>query len=304
MRGLRSELGFLVEQLLIALAALLPGRSYFYALRLLGRLHFFFVDLQPAADKLHAWMPSRCGRKEALRGLALHRLVDMADFYLTVFKGQRWFEGNVVIDAPANLGPGTSASAMMYTFHYGQGFWVLPYFRSLGWECAFLHLSPPLISQAPWGERLAAWFGHLRIAQVARLSNASAITTGGSRRRMRERLLDEQQAVLVMPDVPGMSELPSLPVILFDRPARFPAGTIELAINENVPVYIYTMVLDRRSGLRHLRICGPFEGDTPPKLADRLAGVLEEAIQSDPTGWHLWAWIDHFVCSDELKGAD
>lgn len=297
--GLGRELKCLAEQLLIALATLLPGRGYFYALRLFSRFHAWFVDLQPAADKLHAWLPAH-GRAEVVRGLALHRLVDMADFYLTLWHGRRWFERHVQVSGKLPVVvPEADRAAMMCTFHYGQGFWALPWFRQRGWQCAFLHLPPPPAAQAAWGGRLAAWLGHKRIAQVARLGGAKGIAVGGSMQRMRERFRKEHQAVLVMPDVPSSPEQPCLEVSLLGRRARFPAGAISLAAAEGVPVYIYTMALDRRSGLRHLQLHGPFQGDEPQVLAAHLAHYLDRALSQDPTAWHLWAWVDHFMYSEK-----
>lgn len=293
-QGLRGELKCLLEQLLVALATLLPGRGYFYALRLLSYLHPLFVDLQPAAERLLAWLPGQ-GGKAVLRGLALHRLMDMADFYLTLRHGARWFDRHVCIQGELPLAPKADFAAMMCTFHYGQGFWALPFFRRSGWNCSFLHLPPPPVTQVPWGGRFAAWLGHKRIAQVERLSGAPAIAVGGSMERMRSRFREERQAVLVMPDVPSNPEHPCLEVTLFGRRARFPAGAISLAASEGVPIYLYTMALDRQTGLRHLQIQDPIEGQTPQALAALMAQYLEQALRSDPTAWHLWAWIDHFI---------
>lgn len=298
LQGLRGELKCLLEQSLIALATLLPGRGYFHALRLLSHLHPLFVDLRPAADRLLSWLPGQQERRAVMLGLALHRLTDMADFYLTLRHGARWFDRHVCISGELPLASKANFAAMMCTFHYGQGFWALPAFKQRGWNCAFLHLPPPPVSRVPWGERFAAWLGHKRIAQVERLSGASAIPVGGSVERMRSRFREERQAVLVMPDVPSNPEHPCLEVTLFGRRARFPAGAISLAASEGVPIFLYTMALDRQSGMRHLQVHAPIQGLAPEALAVRIAQCLEQAIRQDPAAWHLWAWIDHFLYSE------
>lgn len=295
LQGLRSELKCLLEQLLVALATLLPGRGYFHALRLLSYLHPLFVDLQPAADRLQVWLPGQGKPRAVLHGLALHRLMDMADFYLTLRHGARWFDRHVHLKGDLPLAPTADFAAMMCTFHYGQGFWALPFFKKAGWNCAFLHLPPPPVKQVPWGGRFAAWLGYKRIAQVERLSGASAIAVGGSIERMRTRFRDERQAVLVMPDVPSSPEQPCLEVRLLGHRARFPAGAISLAASEGVPIYLYTMALDRQSGMRHLQLQGPIEAQSSEALAVQMAQCLERALRNDPTAWHLWAWIDHFM---------
>lgn len=119
-------------------------------------------------------------------------------------------------------------------------------------------------------------------------------------RRMRRRFAQEQQAVLVMPDVPSSPEQPSLEVSLLGRRARFPAGALSLAAAEGVPVYLYTMAVDRQSGQRLLEVQPPIRGETAEALAKRLAQCLDQALRRDPTAWHLWAWVDHFMYSETL----
>lgn len=119
-------------------------------------------------------------------------------------------------------------------------------------------------------------------------------------RRMRMRFAEERQAVLVMPDVPSSPEQPCLEVSLLGRRARFPAGAISLAAAEGIPVYPYTMALDPQSGQRLLQVQPPLVGETAEALAVRLAQCLDQALRRDPTAWHLWAWVDHFMYSETL----
>lgn len=295
--GLRQECRALLEHMLIVLVVVcLPGPLYVRGLRHLSRWHRCFVDLQPAAEKLRAAFPKRFSHEQALRALALHRLVDMADFYLSMLKSDRWFAREVRVsgDALVSAIPGRLAP-MLFTFHYGQGFWALRYFRDSGVPCSVLHLIPS--KGAPWGERFSSWIGRRRSAQIGRLAGGVGIAPGGAMTRMRESLHKLQVGIVVMPDVPPPPEIATLEVELLGISAKLPAGAITLAVEEQAPVYIYTMALCRRTGKRQLRIQGPYHEETPQKLAVRLAGVFGSALADDPTAWHLWPWVDTFLVS-------
>lgn len=295
--GLRQECRALLEHVLIVLVVLcLPGSLYVRGLGLLSRWHRYFVDLRPAAMKLQAAFPLRFSHEQALRALALHRLVDMADFYLSMLKGDRWFAREVRVSGDALVPVSSGGPApMLFTFHYGQGFWALRYFRDSGVPCSVLHLIPP--KGAPWGERFSSWIGRRRSLQIGRLAGGVGIAPGGAMTRMRESLHQLRVGIVVMPDVPPPPEMATLEVDLLGISAKLPAGAITLAVEERVPVYIYTMVLCRQSGKRQFRIQGPFHEGTPQKLAMRLAGVLGPALADDPAAWHLWAWVDTFLVS-------
>ena len=273
------------------LVFLLPWPLAFRGLRFLTRYSLFQGrEQERALGSLVIWRGASGPHSERL--IALHRLTDIADFFLTLKYGRSWMKRYLHVSGDALPVPGELPAPMLVTFHYGQGFWALRYFCDHGYPIAWLHAPPPKV--APWGEKFVGWMGHRRISQVARLSGAPTIAVGGSIERMRRRLLAEGRAVMVMPDAPLQPGQSSLPVRLLGRDARLPAGAIGMASEAGVPVLIYTIVIDPCNGHRHMRLEGPFMGLDAQTLAQRLADHLQVALDSNPEAWHVWPWVSGF----------
>lgn len=294
MNKLIAELRQLSLQILLAIGIwVVPQRGHFFLFRLLSRLHpWLLPGATQAADALLRWRPGlQTHRRSLILGCALHQLVDQADYYLSRKYGTDWLLKNLKVEGQR---PATGDQAPLFmTLHYGQGFWAIRYFNEC-WQLplAWLHLPPPL--KGTFGEYLATRHAQRRIRQVERLAGAAAIPTGGSVARMRERLCVEQQPVLVMPDVPPNPEQEMVSVQLLGRVAYLPVGALSLAVRHRLPVYIYTVHLQRHNGQRLLRLHGPYCCVEAQELADQVASILEEAIIQDPCAWHLWPHFERF----------
>ncbi len=280
------------------LVFLLPWRLAFRGIRFLTRYTFFQVSSAASASGLM----ERYGfaRPYPVRLFALHRLVDMADFFLTMKVGRSWLDRNVLMSGADALDKLSAKNIFFVTFHYGQGFWALKYLRDKGLPVAWLHAPPPV--RPALGEIFIGWLGRRRIRQVARLCGASAIPVGGSVASMRERLCRDRLPVMVMPDAPLQPGQSSLPVTLFGREARLPAGALRMAAREAVPVIVYSISVNPVDGKRHMRFEGPFTEPTAESLAQRLCDHLQSAIEKDPTAWHVWPWVEGFFAKTSTAG--
>ncbi|MET1079726.1 MAG: hypothetical protein ABWY06_17080 [Pseudomonas sp.] len=296
MKPILQEVERVIETASIALIVLLLPWSW--AFRLLRFCTRFSFMRSPCADAASAEAKKMGLGAQFLqvRLISLHRLVDMADYFLTLKYGRGWMRRNVWVSGDELPASTALAAPLFITFHYGQGFWALRYFRDRGYPVAWLHAPPPL--RAPWGEKFNSWMGRRRIAQVARLCGAPAIAVGGSIERMRERLLKAQRAVMAMPDAPLQPGQSSIDVRLLGQPARLPAGAIRMAVQAGVPVVIYSIVVDPITGRRNLRLEGPIQAVTAEALAQRLADHLGSAIVADPSAWHVWPWAGSFFATE------
>ena len=295
-RGVGKELHVAMELCSLALLVLLlPWPLAFRGLRWLTRFSFFQgPGLHQALAAMTHWHGPR--GPFALRLLALHRLVDMADYFLTLKYGNGWLRRYLHVSGDTLPAAVAGAAPLLVTFHFGQGFWALRLLREQGFAVAWLHAPPPL--SAPLGEKLNAWMGRRRIAQVARLCGAPAIAVGGSIERMRKRLLEDGQPVMVMPDAPLQPGQSSIPVRLLGRAARLPAGAIRMAAESAVPVLLYSIYVDPQTGHRYMRVQGPLNGLAAPALAQCLADHLQQALEQQPEAWHVWPWAASFLQED------
>lgn len=293
LRGLQAEVRTAAELLVVAACVwCLPWAATFRVLRWLTRFPLFQGVGTDVAER--AMQEQLAGpRAHALRVIALHRLVDIADYFVSRKYGDTWaarylhVSGSSLPEGEGNKG------ALFVTFHFGQGFWALRYLRDKGYPVAWLHAPPPLV--APLGEKLSGWMGRRRIRQVARLSGASTIAVGGSVERMRTRLLEEHLPVMIMPDAPLQPGQSSVSVRLLGQEARLPGGAIRMAAQSGVPVWAYSIVVDPRNGHRHMRIVGPACGLDEAALAQFLADCLQSALDEQPEAWHVWPWAKSFL---------
>lgn len=292
-KAVGRELAVAFELLCVAaLTLLLPWPLAFRGLRWLTRFALFQGDAAvPGARQMAGWLGGEPAH--AVRLQALHRLVDVADYFLTRKYGDGWMRRYLHVHGEPLPAPDGGVAPMLVTFHYGQGFWALRWLRQAGYPVAWLHAPPP--AMAPLGEKLAAWMGRRRIVQVGRLCGAPTIAVGGSIARMRRRLLEEGRPVMVMPDAPLQPGQSWLPVSLLGREARLPAGAIRMAAQDGVAVLVYSIVVDPRDGHRHLHLEGPLVGLDATALAQRLAAHLQRALQRQPEAWHVWAWASTFA---------
>jgi hypothetical protein len=222
----------------------------------------------------------------------LMRLVDHVDPALSFFRSDRYLDRHVVVDAD----PLPPSPCLFVGFHYGAGFWALRHLRRLGYRASFLAANVTA-RQCP-GQPLRLRFMRFRKRCVERASGAPVILVGGSRERIAS-ALREGTSVVGLIDVPDAAHAAN--VELLGQSLRWPDGLLQIAQSEGVPVVAFAAALEGTSGVRRIRL------RTMP--ADRaaamrtLASLLDEAIRSDSSGWHLWAEWTRFLPSRDSQPA-
>ena len=93
-------------------------------------------DRMPAADA-----------DEAAADLRLTRVTDYADLWVSLTRSDRWMAKHLRVEAPATL----AAPALFVTFHYGGGWWLTRYLRTLGLPISIVMQRGP--DAANWSER-------------------------------------------------------------------------------------------------------------------------------------------------------
>lgn len=287
--GLCRECRVGFQTLVVAgVAWLLPWPLAFRALRFLTRFSIMCSGLAP---QVRVRAPQLSAQPDLVRHFELHRLVDMADHFLTQKYGAAWMRRHLLISGDPLPPADEMPKAIFLNLHYGQGFWALRHFRDRGWPLSLLYRPPPL--RPAWGERLESWLGWRRMRQAAVLGGAPGIAANpGCMALMRERL--RQASLIAMPDVPPEAGQRTVPLTLFGRPARFPAGVIRLAVESGVPAVIYVMWVDPATGDRHFHIRGPFVGLDEEGLAQVLGEQLENSVRAYPAAWRLLHWSEGY----------
>jgi lauroyl/myristoyl acyltransferase len=148
------------------------------------------------------------------------------------------------------------------------------------------------LSGRPWQLRYA----RARYAAAAKAGRGPVIFWGGARARIREALASRGSAVLGAVDVPPTETHSLTDVNLLGQPTRFTHGLVQLAMEMQVPIVVFSMGLSADARRQLLRIDQPLDvgGQSIDALMQTLADRLTERVAGDPAAWSLWAWLGAF----------
>jgi hypothetical protein len=272
------------------MAALLPWPICFRIFQRLSRLECLYrTETQSALAGANSIEPV-LDPKAWASAYRLVRLVDHADLYLLLFRGDPWRHKYVTIDGPG--WPQGNEPFLAITFHWGAGMWSLPHLRDQGKKISGLMRGFDRTSFS--GTCIRYWHAKLEKVGIMRAGVGNLIfMNGNSIFRIRE-ALKSGSCLVGLFDVPVDQQRNVLRTQLFGRPACLPHGLVYLAVKERIPVVAYTVALDRETGHRKLRISEPLPIESENVLLNALVGQLEGAIREDPPAWHHWAGVDRF----------
>ncbi|MFB1011907.1 MAG: hypothetical protein QMB92_10790 [Thiopseudomonas sp.] len=292
---MRHDIQQLAKHALIALLVwCLPWALAFRALRLLTR---FGLGASPLDGEAVLRMPRYgfCMSPQlAVRQMRLHRLIDIADFYKSFVMNRGWLRRYWRVSGDALPDPEQHPAVLFVTFHYGAGFWALRYFQQHGLHMAALYRPPPRPQRAP---RFDYYFFWLRLRSIFRLTRTKPIRVGDSQSEqsvLLRRLLRDRQPVGVMPDIPTPAAA-AIEVDIFDTKMYFAQALLRVVVKRQIPVVLYTSVLDLHDGGRNLDFQVLYQHTSVEALAQTLANTLQQALTRDPTAWHLWPFADEIL---------
>lgn len=289
LRALGLELRVFLElYLLPGLTACLPWPLGFRWLRACSRWPALYRDeWQAALAQARNWVEIP---DEALWGrqFRLARLVDHADYWLSLSRTRRWLRRHMDMSTPW---PRLEGPAIGIFFHTCPHLWSMRSLREQGVDAAVLagHFS----RRSMGGSHLGHLYGVLRLRELARVSGQPLIFSPGSVRKS-QAMLDAGCWVVGTPDVPPTETVLDEAVQLFGRPARFTRGLLLIAERARVPVVVFAMGLDMASGRRQLEVLDCFPaGRSVPVQA--IADHWQNLVRKRSWGFMLWqampAWF-------------
>ncbi|WP_300121605.1 hypothetical protein [Rhodoferax sp.] len=286
----RAEWRDLLELVLLpGLAAVLPWRWCFYVFKRLARWRWLYREPCEAAlaqARSRGW----AGVDEAhwLWGRRLVTLVDHADHYLGLWRGDAWMRRHLQVQG---AWPAPRQGVMLLTFHWGAGYWGLRHAAAQGLRPHALVAS--LDTHTYQGRSVMSWYARSRNAHVARTLGSPTIDVALHLKQV-IRALRDGHSLLGVVDVPADEVKASLPIALLGMQARVPRGLLRLAVDSQVPVVIYVTGLNTANGQRFLHIKPIGVPTTIDALAARVFGELEQLIAQDAPAWHFWGISERF----------
>jgi hypothetical protein len=82
-------------------------------------------------------------------------------------------------------------------------------------------------------------------------------------------------------------------VTFFDEPAWFPIGLLSVALAAKVPVVVFSLRLDYKSGKRLLDV-RHISGENETEQLAEVVAYFEDRIRADSVAWHRWTDLPLF----------
>ena len=289
-RRWKTEARDLVELVLLpGLAAVLPWQWCFRVFKRLARWSWLYgaqCDAALVQARLHG-----CVGDDEEQWLAARRLVtllDHADHYLLRTRSVAWMHRYVDVEGQWEQ---QGEAALLWTFHWGMGMWALCHARTHG-------LHSPMVLAAPGGpdfvgRTVFSRYVRARMRSVELALGEAVIFVPGGMAGVRTALAHSKQVVVVM-DVPQDQVSTTRLTSLLGMPVSVPAVLPQLAVEQRLPVTVFYMGADLRTGRRMLRIVPMGVHVDAGALTNAAFAHLDRLLSTDPAAWHLWAQAPRF----------
>ncbi len=274
--------------LLPGLAAILPWPVVFGVFKRLAHWSWLYRDaclsaLAQAKERGHchderAWVWER----------RLMTLLDHADHYLFRTRSDAWMARHVQVEGDWGE---TGKAGMLWTLHWGTGLWALRHARVAG-------LRPNMVLDAPRGPDFAGRtvFGRYvraRMRSVEKALERPIIFAPGAMEGVHSALARHEQVAVVM-DVPQDQVKVTRATTLLGQPVSVPAALAHMAVAQSLPVTVFYMGVDLRTGHRQLSVVPLGTLADAGVLTDRAFDHLDGLLKASPAAWHLWSEAPRF----------
>lgn len=266
-----------------ALAALLPWRWCFKVFQWVARhTRLYNGSCQAALQQAQArgWVTDPVHFVYVRR---LVTLVDHADLYLALSRGNSWMRRHLTVDGQW---PTPGQAALLCTFHWGAGMWGLRHAAQAG-------LRPHALVAATHGEpfkgrTVLGAYARWRTGQVQRTLGQVPLDVSASLRPAVQ-ALKQQQVLLAAIDAPADQAEGAEVVPLIGMQARVPRALLRAAARQQLPVFVYVTGLDIHTGQRSLCVLPMQPTSDAQQLTRQVFAELDRCIRQDPAAWHFWS---------------
>ena len=289
---LRGECQDALELVLLpASAACLPWPLGFRLLRLLARWPWLYrASVQEALRQAQARGLAGDARAWAWEH-RLVMLVDHADLYLSRSRTDRWLRR--FLDVSGDWGV-QGQPALLVTFHWAAVMWAHRHARASG-------LRPHmLLARQDGGGYVGRWvlqrYAQARVRAVALADGQPVILVPGSMPALREALAARHQVVVVI-DVPPDQVNVTAPQRVLGCTAHMPIALPRLAVEQGLPVTMFTLGLDVATGRRDLCLYPLGVCSDAQALSERLFQHFDRIVRERPACWHFWSVAERFFAA-------
>lgn len=280
--------------MLPGLAIFMPWPLCFRIFRLATRFDFLYRDpVHRGLEQAEKLGQIEGDRKVWAQHLRLVRLVDQADLFLVKTRTNAWLARHVNVEGNW---PEAGKAGFLCCFHWGAGIWSLRHARAAGLQP---HMMLARFEPKQYADQPVVLASALaRIKGVADVTGHATIDPLFARQPIREILAAQEQLVAVL-DVPADSVRSSSTVALLSNKAFVASGLLGIAVEQQVPITLFSMDIHMQTGARRLRINPIGTFDTLDQAMHTVFSDLDRLIVEAPHLWHFWGEVPRFFSSPD-----
>lgn len=276
--------------LLPALAIVLPWSICFRLFGWLAQWDWLYREPTRRAieqARQRGWLIG--GEREWARRRRLVTLIDHADFYLGRTRSDAWLARNLQTNGQW---PAPGVSALLCTFHWGASMWALRHAKLNGMKAHFVLAS--LDRSHFSGRPILHAYAKARTAQCDYELEGLRLDASSRLRSDFSKILSTNEQIMAVIDVPADNFEIKQVVTILEMRAEVPNGLMRLAVDQQLPVTLFSIGIDFATGRRTLNIkqLGVFH--QVDELATQAFDYLDAAIRSSPPSWHFWSEATRF----------
>jgi lauroyl/myristoyl acyltransferase len=283
--------------------ALFPAPYPYLFSRYLSRLDYRFNSAKKAS--MERWMTRLLDRTplskeeldQAIRRYFEVIYCDEIDNYIYLLGFSRRFIRRLKIDGEENLTGvlNHGGAAILICYHFGGGFWVLPFVKGRGVKIQFFSTD---IKKEDYPSKRAFYFFHKLSNWIIGRMFERQVAFKKEGRRSLIKALQEGFWVSTAFDVPPYLTKENVEVEFLDRKTRFPKGLVSIARELNVPILPFFSFLEEG---RYRRVCfeKPIYVKDEEDSVRECVRLIEGRIRERPDHWHMWPFADQFFDPEE-----
>ncbi len=215
---------------------------------------------------------------------------DEIDNFICLLGFRKRFLRRLKIEGEENLNKVLkSKGVIFFCYHFGGGFWVLPYLKEKGVKVQFF--STDIRKEDYPSQRAFYCYHKLSNWLIGRIFDRRVCFKKGGRENLIG-ALKEGAWVSTAFDVPPYLIRENIAVQFLGRWTRFPKGLVSIGKELNVPVLPFFSFLEGNNR----RICfeKPMDVVDPEECVRECVRLIERRIIERPDHWHLWPVADQF----------
>ena len=182
------------------------------------------------------------------------------------------------------------SAVILLNYHFGGGFWVLPFLKDKGIEVQF-HSTD--IKKEDYPSKRAFYFFHKFSNWVIGRMFGRRVAYKKEGRKNLINALREGAWVTTAFDVPPYLIRDNMEVQFLNMRTRFPKGLISIAKELNIPVLPFFSFLENGTA-RKICFESPIYVKDEEECVKECVRLIDRKIRERPDHWHLWPFADQF----------